>query len=122
MPPTTIRSLGDTAPPLPSAEAGTKYGTAAMALYLKRTRGIPVLECISSLLFMSAIDLAVVALVVGVGANVLGEGSGQARIICLLVLMGPLFAWIGRRQNQGDVEKLRDILESMPEQDGQTDR
>jgi hypothetical protein len=27
-------------------------------------------------------------------------------------LLGPLFAWIGRRQNQADVEKLRDILES----------
>lgn len=30
-------------------------------------------------------------------------------------LMGPLFGWIGRRQNQADVEKLRDILESVPE-------
>jgi hypothetical protein len=29
-------------------------------------------------------------------------------------LMGPLFDWIGRRQNQADVEKLRDILEAMP--------
>ena len=27
-------------------------------------------------------------------------------------MMGPLFAWIGRRQNQADVEKLRQILES----------
>ena len=27
-------------------------------------------------------------------------------------LLGPLFAWIGRRRNQADVEKLRDILES----------
>ena len=27
-------------------------------------------------------------------------------------LLGPLFGWIGRRQNQADVEKLRDILES----------
>lgn len=32
-----------------------------------------------------------------------------------LKLLGPLFAWIGRRQNQRDVEKLRDILESTPE-------
>ena len=32
MPPTTIFSLGGTAPPLPSAEAGTKYGTAAKVL------------------------------------------------------------------------------------------
>ena len=31
-------------------------------------------------------------------------------------LLGPLFAWIGRRQNQADVEKLRDILESALEQ------
>jgi len=30
-------------------------------------------------------------------------------------LLGPLFAWIGRRQNQADVEKLREILESAPE-------
>ncbi len=29
-------------------------------------------------------------------------------------LLGPLFARIGRRRNQADVEKLRDILESMP--------
>jgi hypothetical protein len=27
-------------------------------------------------------------------------------------LLGPLFTWIGRRRNQADVEKLRDILES----------
>ena len=27
-------------------------------------------------------------------------------------LLGPLFAWIGRRRNQADVERLRDILES----------
>ncbi len=27
-------------------------------------------------------------------------------------LLGPLFGWVGRRQNQADVEKLRDILES----------
>lgn len=31
-----------------------------------------------------------------------------------LRFLGPLFAWIGRRQNQKDVEKLRDILESPP--------
>lgn len=30
-------------------------------------------------------------------------------------LLGPLFAWMGRRRNQADVEKLRNILESMPE-------
>jgi hypothetical protein len=34
-------------------------------------------------------------------------------------LLGPLFAWVGRRQNQADVEKLRDILESTPDRDGQ---
>ena len=28
--------------------------------------------------------------------------------------LGPVFGWIGRRQNQADVEKLRDILESTP--------
>lgn len=27
-------------------------------------------------------------------------------------LMGPIFGWVGRRQNQQDVEKLREILES----------
>jgi hypothetical protein len=27
-------------------------------------------------------------------------------------LLGPLFVWMGRRRNQADVEKLRDILES----------
>ena len=30
-------------------------------------------------------------------------------------LLGPLFAWVGRRRNQADVEKLRDILESTPD-------
>ena len=30
-------------------------------------------------------------------------------------LLGPLFAWMGRRRNQADVEKLRDILESTPD-------
>jgi hypothetical protein len=29
----------------------------------------------------------------------------------LYKLLGPLFAWMGRRRNQADVEKLRDILE-----------
>jgi hypothetical protein len=33
--------------------------------------------------------------------------------------LGPVFTWIGRRQNQKDVEKLRDILESTPEPDSQ---
>ena len=32
-----------------------------------------------------------------------------------LRLLGPVFGWIGRRQNQRDVERLRDILEAMPE-------
>lgn len=35
-------------------------------------------------------------------------------------LLGPLFAWMGHRQNQADVEKLRDILESMPNPDAQS--
>jgi uncharacterized membrane protein len=30
-------------------------------------------------------------------------------------LMGPLFAWMGRRRNQADVEKLRETLESTPD-------
>ena len=30
-------------------------------------------------------------------------------------LLGPLFAWMGQRRNQADVEKLRDILESKPD-------
>jgi uncharacterized membrane protein len=29
--------------------------------------------------------------------------------------LGPIFDWVGRRQNQADVEKLRDILESQAE-------
>jgi hypothetical protein len=29
-----------------------------------------------------------------------------------LRLLGPLFGWMGKRQNQADVNKLRDILES----------
>ena len=32
-------------------------------------------------------------------------------------LLGPLFGWIGRRRNQADVEKLRDILEAKPDRD-----
>ena len=32
----------------------------------------------------------------------------------ILRLLGPIFGWMGRRQNQADVEKLRDIIEAMP--------
>lgn len=32
-------------------------------------------------------------------------------------LLGPLFAWMGRRRNQADVEKLRNILEVTPDRD-----
>ncbi len=32
-------------------------------------------------------------------------------------LLGPLFGWMGRRRNQADVEKLRDILESSGDPD-----
>jgi len=35
-------------------------------------------------------------------------------------LLGPLFAWMGRRRNQADVEKLRDILESTPDRDSRS--
>jgi hypothetical protein len=35
-----------------------------------------------------------------------------------LKLLGPVFTWVGRRQNQRDVERLRDILEAAPEQEG----
>ena len=31
-----------------------------------------------------------------------------------LKYLGPIFGWVGRRQNHLDVEKLRDILEAMP--------
>lgn len=31
-----------------------------------------------------------------------------------LRFLGPVFPWIGQRQNQRDVEKLREILESAP--------
>ncbi|MEE9513365.1 MAG: SRPBCC family protein [Anaerolineales bacterium] len=31
----------------------------------------------------------------------------------LYKLLGPLFAWMGQRRNQADIEKLREILESM---------
>lgn len=33
-------------------------------------------------------------------------------------LLGPLFGWVGRRRNQTDVEKLKEILESMPDKIG----
>ena len=32
-----------------------------------------------------------------------------------LRFLGPIFGWIGQRQNQRDVEKLREILESTPD-------
>ena len=32
-----------------------------------------------------------------------------------LKLLGPIFTWMVRRQNQRDVERLRDILEATPE-------
>ena len=37
----------------------------------------------------------------------------------LYKLLGPLFAWMGRRRNQADVEKLRELLESTPDRDSQ---
>ena len=37
-----------------------------------------------------------------------------------LKLLGPIFTWIGRRQNQRDVEMLCKILESIPVQEVQT--
>ena len=46
------------------------------------------------------------------------EGGTQFTLVAnveptgLYKLMGPLFGWMGRRRNQADVEKLRDILES----------
>jgi hypothetical protein len=33
-------------------------------------------------------------------------------------LLGPIFAWVGRRRNQADVEKLREILESTADRSG----
>jgi hypothetical protein len=32
----------------------------------------------------------------------------------LYKLLGPIFGWMGRRQNQADVERLREILEAEP--------
>ena len=52
------------------------------------------------------------------------EGGTQFTLVAdlepagLYKLLGPLFAWIGRRQNQADVEKLRDILESTQDRVG----
>ena len=49
------------------------------------------------------------------------EGGTEFTLIADVVptvwfrLLGPVFGWVGRRQNQRDVEKLRDILESTPE-------
>jgi hypothetical protein len=49
------------------------------------------------------------------------EGGTQFTLVADLVptgifkLIGPLFAWMGRRRNQADVEKLRQILESTPD-------
>ena len=49
------------------------------------------------------------------------EGSTQFTLVTdvepsgVYKLLGPLFAWMGRRRNQADVEKLRDILESTPD-------
>jgi hypothetical protein len=37
------------------------------------------------------------------------------RPLGLYRLLGPVFGLVGKRQNQADVEKLRDILESMQE-------
>jgi hypothetical protein len=54
------------------------------------------------------------------------EGGTQFTLVAdveptgMYKLLGPLFAWMGRRRNQADVEKLRDILESTPDQDSQS--
>jgi uncharacterized membrane protein len=49
------------------------------------------------------------------------DGSTQFTLVAdveptgWLRFLGPIFTWMGRRQNQADVEKLRDILESTPD-------
>ena len=41
--------------------------------------------------------------------------AGDVEPTGLYKLLGPLFAWMGRRRNQADIEKLRDILETRPD-------
>ena len=41
--------------------------------------------------------------------------AGEVEPTGLYRLLGPLFGWMGRRRNQADVEKLRDILEATPD-------
>jgi hypothetical protein len=49
------------------------------------------------------------------------DGSTQFTLVAdveptnWLRFLGPIFPWIGQRQNQRDVEKRREILESTPE-------
>lgn len=49
------------------------------------------------------------------------EGGTQFTLVAdvepagMYKLLGPLFAWVGRRRNQADVEKLKEILESTPD-------
>ncbi len=71
-------------------------GTAGMALYLKRTRGVPFLESLGALFLMGLCDMTLVALFVLCGAGILGDLEHSARLASFAVLMifaGTLLYW-----------------------------
>lgn len=71
-------------------------GTAGMALYVRRTRGVPFLEALGALFLMGLCDMSLVALFVLFGAGILGDLEHSARLASIAVLMilaGTLLYW-----------------------------
>ena len=73
--------------------------TAGMSLYLKRTRGIPALETLGSLLFMTLCDVSNLAVLILLGAGLLEDGAAASSRIAglgiLAILAGTLMYWRG---------------------------
>ena len=73
-------------------------GSAALSLYLKRTHGVPVLRSLGALFFMTLCEISFFALVVMVGADLIGDMVNSARIVSgcvLLILAGTIVYWRG---------------------------
>lgn len=71
-------------------------GSAGVSLYLRRTHGVPALRSLGALFFMTLCDVSTLALMVMIGAGVLGDMATSARIVSgcvLLILAGTLVYW-----------------------------
>ena len=71
-------------------------GSAGVSLYLKRTHGVPALRTLGAMFFMTLCDVCLLAVLVMVGAGLLGDMETSGRIVAgsiLLILAGTLLYW-----------------------------